>query len=366
MEKIFEAALRRFVEDLRKVRPEVNLRDNIWRFTVPTGSRRSKWHLLSVTEYEKRFYCTWPTERKDFELDAKGVLARGSGSMYDDERKKLLAVLRSIGAEVKAIQRNWLAHYKAKLRAVPSGLRYGMVPRAVLFELLKDMYRPDKLLGQSQTRKFVQMVQDNIRFEESEGHHASMTLGMYYKYCHIAYGANLSLHKEWLKPEMTGAEMYKSMADGRDEDLRKLSEESATAFEKWYEDRSGGGHPWEIYRGGNSTHVTLGVIKRPKGWSLYLEGSSLSRMTETARIALAFQKEGLPFELHEAEKMRLRFLGEDNVGIVPEFARGSAAYHDFAKEDLVYDCIAYSDLAAARRQILPFISWKPFAPLFPS
>ena len=63
----------------------------------------------------------------------------------------------------------------------------------------------------------------------------------------------------------------------------------------------GGGHPWEIYRGGNTTHIALGVIERHEGWSVYLWGSSTKRMAETIRIALALTKVNLPVEIHDAK-----------------------------------------------------------------
>ncbi|MGD8713971.1 MAG: hypothetical protein PVG70_05460 [Desulfobacterales bacterium] len=40
------------------------------------------------------------------------------------------------------------------------------------------------------------------------------------------------------------------------------------------------------------------------GWSVFLGGSTTSRMTETIRIALALEKEGSPVEIHDAEELR--------------------------------------------------------------
>ena len=40
-------------------------------------------------------------------------------------------------------------------------------------------------------------------------------------------------------------------------------------------------------------------------------------MAETIRIALALVKEGLPVEIHDAEELRSRLLGMDNMGVIP-------------------------------------------------
>ena len=102
-------------------------------------------------------------------------------------------------------------------------------------------------------------------------------------------------------------------------------------------DGRGGGHPWEVYRGGNTTHIDLGVMQKAKGWSIFLGGPSTSRMAETIRIALALVKAGLPVEIHDAEELRSRLLGMDNLGIIPKFimnhrASDCAHLHDLAGE----------------------------------
>ena len=37
-------------------------------------------------------------------------------------------------------------------------------------------------------------------------------------------------------------------------------------FEDWLENHERGGHPWEICRGGNSTHISLYVCKNDQGF----------------------------------------------------------------------------------------------------
>ncbi len=191
-----------------------------------------------------------------------------------------------------------------------------------------------------------------------------MNLANYMKYCKVAYTANLRHFKGAIKKNMSGLAMYKRLADGRHEGLVELPMDSADAFNQWYHSKRGGGHPWEVYRGGNTTHIDLGVIEKAGGWSVFLRGSSTSRMAETIRIALALEKAGLPVEIHDAEELRSRLLGMDNMGIIPKFIINHRASQNFEKGDRVYDCAHLQEFSRKNR-ILPFISWKPIDPIRP-
>lgn len=87
-------------------------------------------------------------------------------------------------------------------------------------------------------------------------------------------------------------------------------------------------------------------------------------MAETIRIALALAKAGLPVEIHDAEKLMLRLLGMDNAGIIPEYLSSHRASQYFDDVDKVFDGAHLRDLPRYNR-ILPFITWKPLAPLRP-
>jgi hypothetical protein len=73
---------------------------------------------------------------------------------------------------------------------------------------------------------------------------------------------------------MSGLKMYLRFADGRDEGSTELPANSADAFTKWYHSGRRGGHPCEVYRGGNTTHINLGATQRHEGWSVFLGGLS--------------------------------------------------------------------------------------------
>ena len=133
-------------------------------------------------------------------------------------------------------------------------------------------------------------------------------------------------------------EKYIAMADGRDCGLTGLNEESHQDFNSWYEtERNCGGHPWEICRGGNSTHISLYICKEKGGWYLRLEGSSIARVIETIKMAIALYKSEIPFILGRAEEIYRMACGVDYIGIVPETVTPRYCHSYFPKEDKIID-----------------------------
>jgi hypothetical protein len=66
----------------------------------------------------------------------------------------------------------------------------------------------------------------------------------------------------------------------------------------------------------------------------------------------------------DAEELRSRILGMDNMGIIPKFIINHRASQNFEKEDRVHDCTHLHDFSRKNR-ILPFISWKSIDPIRP-
>jgi hypothetical protein len=158
----------------------------------------------------------------------------------------------------------------------------------------------------------------------------------FYRFCEIGYDANgyFSDKKEKLTPK----EKYLAMADGRDCKLRNIDENSVEEFLKWHEHGSHcGGHPWEICRGGNSTHISLYLHRDKLGWLLRLAGSSSARVVETVKMALALYKNGIPFTLDQAEEIFRMITGIDFIGIVPDTVFPRYCHSLFPKEDRIID-----------------------------
>lgn len=357
--------LPQFVKDLNRLQPDYSSADRIWRLPMRTGDKPKDWAMTHVAHYKETYYLSWTAYELSLEFDPQGK-ARSTvvENLACTKLKGLAWALKHFNRQVRWIEEDWVSVYRETARHYPLVLRYGIVPKAIIWKYYPDTYRVDTELGKALVRDFVRQVRAYKFHEEYRGHHKKMTLALFMRYCKVAYLANAGRFKGAIAPGMSGLKMYQRLADGRDEDLTGLPANSADAFTNWYHAGRGGGHPWEIYRGGNTTHIDLGVTERHEGWSVFLGGSSTRRMAETVRIAVALVKARLPVEIHDADKLVLRLLGIDNVGIIPEYVGSHRAAQYFDEADKVFDCAHLYDLPRHNR-ILPFIAWKPLAPLRP-
>ena len=93
-------------------------------------------------------------------------------------------------------------------------------------------------------------------------------------------------------------------------------------------------------------------------------------MLETCKIALAFDRAKLPFELSDNESYLKRLLKEDWIGIIPSDESLAYGWHAFPKKLHVADCIhlewLYENLkgpakARLKRQLKSLVSWTPIS-----
>lgn len=161
--------------------------------------------------------------------------------------------------------------------------------------------------------KISRFMKESLKDEDSIGRMDRMNAETFYHACAIGYKA--SGHD---CPGLSEKELYYRKADGRDEGMRDLDPASFEAFDAWYFDRNRwGGHPWEIVRGGNSTHIDLFVCHNDRGWYFEMAGSSLWCSAEAINIYLALIDAGYPATICDAQLLRSRLDGSELIGIVP-------------------------------------------------
>ena len=117
--------------------------------------------------------------------------------------------------------------------------------------------------------------------------------------------------------DRTPREQYYLHADGRDGGLGEVDPDSPSAFLSWFTDQYDG-HPWEVVRGGNSTHVSLYPQYERDIFTFLLVGSSVSRTVETAKFYLALRKAGLPVYIRDGTILADWLIGNEKIGIVPQ------------------------------------------------
>jgi hypothetical protein len=187
-----------------------------------------------------------------------------------------------------------------------------------------------------------------------------LTRDAYLRYCAICYAGAGYEGLDSLSP----LAQYQKLADGRHDGLLDLPGDAPAAMAAWFASQPRGGHPWEIARGGSTTHISLYVMKQERGYTLILEGSARTRAAETIRMALALARAGIPFRLRDAAYLAKMALGEDWVGIVPRPSDAYSAYQLFPLQDEVKDILSYSAIEEYPA-VDQYVRWYPVEPLHP-
>ena len=184
----------------------------------------------------------------------------------------------------------------------------------------------------------------------------SMTANNFFRFCAMGYAEN-----KYNGCDKTPKEQYYLHADGRDDGLKDLNPDDPEAFHAWLHDYSrGGGHPWEVCRGGNSTHVSLRPMDDKGGYFLYLDGDAWNRTIETVKFFLALTRAGIPVYLIEAHTLADRLAEKEWIGIVPHGVMPAYCESWFPNEHIIdYMNLPYED----REKFLPFCVWYDEEPI---
>ena len=185
---------------------------------------------------------------------------------------------------------------------------------------------------------------------------SSMTANDFFRFCAMGYAEN-----KYDGCDKTPTEQYYLHADGRDDGLQDIEGNSPEAFHAWLHDRQRfGGHPWEVCRGGNSTHVSLQVVEDDRGYFLYLAGDAWNRTIETVKFYLALTRAHVPVYLVETQVLADRLAEKEKIGIVPEGVILAYCGNWFPNAHI----IDYMNLPDEDRdKFLPFCTWLEERPV---
>ncbi|MCP4693192.1 MAG: hypothetical protein GY859_34440 [Desulfobacterales bacterium] len=367
-----------FTRELRDFSYTLSSLDHVWNILFP--DQEKKWRYLHVNKYMQTFYITCIDGDGGLEVEPKkGVRAMDSmgASFYAIEEHDHLAqtwrpLIASARKWLKVVRKDWIKANKSVQAEYPLRYRYGVAPNALIRASLTDIYRLDKELGKGRTLKLVRLIEDGFFNKSKNTEVSTMTAEDYFHYCRIAYIA-ARRKKEKVDESLSGREMYERYADGRHEGLLDIDPTSAEEFADWIDGKhpkkQRGGHPWEIKRGGNTTHIDLSVSRpsyyRKEGFKVELRGESIGRMVETMGMFLAIHDAGLPISIANPEGVRKRLLAQDNIGIIPSYSYLHRANQHFGREEDVFDVMHYDELGRFKRRITPFITWEPLPILKP-
>lgn len=380
MNKKFEENVYGLIAELKQFDYSIESIDLIWDVIFPyKKGRQAGYYRICLTKYKDTYYIAHMDGKLcslEVKVNTSVQVAQSFGSSYDDSShdpaKGWDSLISSARNWLKVVKKDWIKANKQVWSSYPLNRRYGIVCNSLVWESLSDMHRIDQELGKDKTKKFIKLVEKGVVGDYKNGSVSSMTANDYFGYCKIAYIAG-QRKDDHVDKNLSGRQMYERYADGRHEGLLELAGDSKEEFADWIDGKhpkkTSGGHPWEIKRGGNTTHIDL-YVTRPsygnEGFVIGLRGRSFTRLKETICMFLAIHEAGLPIKIDDPKGIRKRLLGQDNIGIVPCFGSLHRANQHFDEHDSVYDVMHYDDLGRYKSRIKPFITWEPLPILKPS
>jgi hypothetical protein len=357
--KILHNELLAIREQLKPIKPKKDFFYGIWRFwlKLPCGSfadpKPAKWYRLScyVGRGGKEFYVSFANYF--LMLTEKNIL-RGYQHSFEQQYQILDFIQQQLTPTITAILKDPAGYYDNLEKELPKRHRFGRIKRNNLWEHLENITRQDKELGPNAIKKLTEILPQLTQGKLL----TNITANDFFNYCAIGYDANDYDLDTKLKP----VEKYKRMADMRDENLTEINGDSSKAFYEWYHHRlhKGGGHPWEICRGDNSTHISLQVSSEKKNlWLLWLAGSNRTRIVETVKIALALYEHDITVKLCDAEAILHMVTGTDNIGLVPHDITPKSCGGFFPDKDKITDFMNIWQEPENFAKIKDYICWYP-------
>lgn len=304
--------------------------EDLWQYYYPD---KIKWYNFAITKYAEVFYF-YLDSKLTFQFKADEI----SSELVYDFHSELIDWLLEITEDANIMIKDNIKEYNDNINAhLPHKKRTGRILRSDYWFIFPEHMQEFK---NSITPEMIEILKKiKVQSKSKTFRYLSeVSSGDFFRFCEIGYDAN----KYFDKPNkiLTAKEKYLAMADGRDCGLRMLNETSYQDFHKWYEiEKNCGGHPWEICRGGNSTHISFFVCRDENGWHFRLEGSSRARVIETIKIAIAFYRHDIPFILGKAEEIYRMASGVDYIGIVPETITPRYCHAYFPAHDRIIDFI---------------------------
>lgn len=321
--------------------------EDYWKSEFPD---EVEWYRFVAVEHtDIKYRCVFLSNKQVLEMDKR----LESGYTHDiSEFTEWL--VDAVKLTIEAVRNG--TYNESVARLLPYKHRTGVITRAGLWKLYPEEKESFfEALTQEDVDEFLATgTEDCTGLPELK----EMTANDFYRFYALGYAANNYDGQAFaLKAQ------YYRHADGRDDGLKKIDPDSAEAFAGWLENREKGGHPWEVCRGGNSTHVSLyvGLGRVAEGcYHLALAAKSYGRCVEAIKFYLALKHAGLPVIIYGAEFIKKRLLGLERVGIVPNEVMPFYCHSRFPGEDV--DSFRHLNHENPDAEIA-LIEWQPIKPV---
>ena len=374
------------LQEVQKIKPTVKDR-TIWElwFCAPKGSLEDfgdyeELHEEGVYDTYEEFENEWKEfDKEEYWFRLSIVIEDNFSSLWldnasiitiieDDKNKHwsvdydellcfLLYELRKIVEMV--IDGTYNDYLNEKL---PYEYREGVIQRSKLIQYapkFREVYLED--LSDDEINAFINYLDGECDSDAPSERITEMTAGKYYDICSYCYCAAKYKDLEGKMPK----QMFMRYGDNRDGGLSTLDENSVEAFDNWYQlstmekwEINNSSHMWEISQGSTHTRLHLSLMKDSSGYYFVLSGGSHYATEVVVRMFTELKKRGVPIVLRNAEIIKNKVLGLDEVGVIIEFEDShSYAYGGFSDKKII-NFIHLEDIAKENRQdFIKAVNW---------
>ncbi|MCF6332801.1 MAG: hypothetical protein L3J11_05905 [Draconibacterium sp.] len=331
--------------------------EELWKSYYPD---KIKWYKFQTSKYQSELFFYF-NSKLICRINKRKIPEENNHPGYDIYNRLIKWLLIRIANEVEKLKKDARVYNNYISKNLSYQKRVGRIKRYVFWNILgEETRRLDINLGAENIKKLrsiLNQISDNNQPGLDE-----MTANKFYAMCKMAYDANNYFKNE--STQLTPKEKYLRMADMRDAGLKDIDGDSPQAFSEWYQSgRTLGAHPWEICRGGNSTHISLFISDYEGEWKVRLAGSSIVRVEETVRIALELNKNNIPLQLSNAKEIYNMVTGNDYIGIVPDYVTPRYCHSFFPSEDNIIHFMNLGFDLKINDEIVKESDWYPIEPV---
>lgn len=312
--------------------------EELWKAEFPN---EEEWYNFQIAENPANGYrCIFMAHKLVIEIDPS--LERGGMEYNISEFAEW--ILASVKEVISQLEKG--VYNRSVQNELPAWHRIGTILRRDYWDIYPDGRKAFfDSISKDAVAEFVKCMaaQGDLHINVDK-RIAKVTANDFYRFCAMGYKEN-----GYDGAELSPKEQYYKHADGRDDGLSEIDGDSPEAFIKWYNDSYKRiGHPWEVCRGGNSTHISLYLHKDDNGWYLSIDGDAWNRTIESVKFYLALYREGLPVYMHKGKLLADRLLEKEKIGVVPRGIFPAYCDRFFPDEEIIdYMNLPYYDEGGA-------------------
>lgn len=238
---------------------------------------------------------------------------------------------------------------------VPWNLRSGEITQKELWGIFDNREEFFDGISDFQIDHFLELIKKQPDFPEFTDYVIDVTADDFYHWCSLGYKAN-----GFENTDFSEKEQYYENADGRDDGLSFIKEDSPQAYNDWVTGKTSvfnGSHPWEVFRAGPYLSVTPVLYEPANTYMVHLWGCNYKQSLIAARFYCALRDEGVPVYLHDSEVFIARFTGEEIVGVAPEYTPLVRQWGNYSS----YMTLPHEDEVSSEvlGKLIQTIKWNP-------